>query len=90
MTASAWESLLDEFERELLRDAGDEQDAGWDAPGAPLPVALADRARDLLDRQRHRIAGLEAELATIAEHLEAVRRVPEAVSDAPAYLDVAG
>jgi hypothetical protein len=90
VTASAWESLLDEFERELLRDPGDEHGAGWEAPDEPLPAALAGRARDLLDRQRRRIVGLQAELETVAGHLDAVRRVPEPVSYAPAYLDVAG
>ena len=59
-------------------------------PAEPLPAELAGRARELLERQQLRISGLETELATVAEHLDAVRRVPEPVTDAPAYLDVAG
>lgn len=90
MTGSAWERLLDEFERELLCEPGSEPDGSWDIPAEPLPAYLADRARTLLGRQQRRIAWVEAELATAREHLDAVRRVPAAVSGASVYLDVVG
>jgi hypothetical protein len=90
MTASAWADLLDAFERELVRAPSDEAGPDWEPPAEPLPPELAGRARDLLDRQRQLAARLRSELATVSEHLEAVRRIPGPVSDAPAYLDVAG
>jgi hypothetical protein len=90
MTVSAWGSLLDVFEQDLQRDPDRSAGSGWEGPAEPLPAELADRARDLLARQRHRIAQLRAELDVVSEHLDALRRIPEPSSDAPAFLDVAG
>jgi len=90
VTASAWAELLDTFERELLRTPGDGAGTVWNPPAEPLPPELAGRARGILARQRQRITLLQTELETVAGHLDAVRRVPEPVSGAPAYLDVAG
>lgn len=83
---TAWESLLDRFENDLGGDASSD----WQVPSTPLPVELADRARQLLRHQHDRMAQLRAELATVSEHLDAVRRIPEPASDVPAFLDVNG
>ncbi|WP_336645809.1 hypothetical protein [Microbacterium sp. USHLN186] len=88
MNTAAWTSLFDRFEREL---AGiDEGDASWHPPAEPMPEEFADRARTLLLRQQERIAEIRGQQDAIAHQLVALRRVPDAASDSPAYLDVAG
>lgn len=87
MTRAAWEALLDRFETDLddVKDT-----APWHPPGEPMPADLADRARDLLRRQQERIAAIRFDQDAIAHQLVALRQVPDAAADAPAYLDVAG
>lgn len=87
MSASAWEALLDRFERDL--DAAEPHALAWAAPADPLPADLADRARALLARQHARVRMLAAELDDARRHLDALERVP-ANEVAPAYLDVRG
>lgn len=88
MTDEAWTALLDRFERDL--DGASEILEQWTAPAAPLPAELAERARRLLRLQQERIARTRAELDDVRGQLEALRRVPAARPDVPAYLDVDG
>ena len=86
-----WAALLDRFERDLDAAALDAHEAGpWHPPGEALPPELAERAREVLRRQQERIAGIRLEQDAIAHQLVALRRVPDAGDDVPAYLDVAG
>lgn len=88
MSDAAWVALLDRFERDL-DDATDILEQ-WTAPAAPLPIELADRARRLLRLQQERIARTRAELDDVRGQLDALRRVPAARPDVPAYLDIDG
>lgn len=93
-----WESLLarmeEDAERVLATDAGAEDAPGvreWTTPAAPLPEALADRARRVVARQRAAMDRLRAARAVTRDHLDAVRRVPGGGRpETPAYLDVNG
>jgi hypothetical protein len=88
MSSAAWETLFDRFEREL--DDADASAAPWHPPAEPMPEELAERARDVLRRQQERIAEIRSQQDAIAQQLVALRRVPDATADTPAYLDVAG
>jgi len=85
---TAWDALLDRLEREL--DAQLDAVAPWHPPAEPMPEELADRARAVLLRQQDRIAAIREQQDAIAHQLIALRRVPDAAQDAPAFLDVAG
>lgn len=87
MTLTAWEALLDRFERDLVSS---QDPAPWHPPAEPMPAELADRAREVLRRQQERIGAVRAEQDAIAHQLVALRRVPDSSSDVPAFLDVAG
>lgn len=88
MNSSHWSALFDRFEREV--DGIDEPAASWHPPAEPMPEEFADRARSLLRRQQERIAEIRGQQDAIAHQLVTLRRVPDAASDSPAYLDVAG
>lgn len=88
MSATAWVALLDGFERELDEPAGGL--SPWTPPATPLPAELADRARRVLERQHEQMTRTRSELDETRDHLEALRRVPAARTDAPAYLDMNG
>lgn len=82
----AWTALLDRFERDLTVD----EPASWTPPSEPLPAALAERARRIAAAQDERMLRLSTDLERTREHLDALRLVPAARTDAPAYLDVDG
>lgn len=98
MSVDEWAALLDR----LAEDAGrilsappgtaDAGDIGqWTPPSSPLPPALADRAKQVVELQRAAMERTRADLDGIRRHLGAVRRVPRnGRTDAPAYLDVDG
>jgi hypothetical protein len=94
---AAWDALLDRFERELdATDLDADSPAGadpageWTPPAEPLPAELAERAQRVLERQRERMHQTRRELDDVREQLSALRRVPSARTDAPAYLDIDG
>lgn len=88
MTAPSWEELFALFEREI--DEPRTSLSEWQRPAGPMPEELADRARDVLLRQQERIARIREQQDAIVNQLVALRRVPDAAVDTPAYLDVAG
>jgi len=81
-----WAALLDEFERALETDVY----AEWRPAANPLPAALAPRARRILAAQHRRAAELSRQRDDAQAHLGAVRLVPSAPADHPAYLDLEG
>lgn len=94
---AAWEAALealeldvDQVERALaLRDIALDPPDPWRPPSGlgPLPAALADRARALLDRQievSRRVAEAAALARRHARAAQAMRSAPEA---SPVYLD---
>lgn len=87
---AAWLTVLDRFERAL--DAADEQldPQPFDPPVGPVPEELRERAEAVLARQQLMIGGLATSRAKVARELAALRRVPTAPHDTPAYLDVEG
>lgn len=70
---STWAALLDALERDATGDAG----TTWAEPTGlgPVPRELVGRASRILAAQRDRIAVLEAERRSTAEHLGALRSV---------------
>jgi hypothetical protein len=88
MSAADWAALLDRFEREL--DEAGLMAEPWHPPATSMPEELADRARALLLRQQDRIADIRGQQDAVVHQLVALRRVPDAGVDAPAYLDIVG
>ncbi|MBA8990231.1 hypothetical protein [Curtobacterium pusillum] len=73
MSRDAWEAVLTDLEQDVVRATG----AAWTEPTGlgPIPRDLVGRASRLLAAQRDRIATLEADRRTTAEHLGALRAV---------------
>lgn len=98
MSVDEWTALLDRLEEDATRvltaapgtaDAVDIEP--WTPSGAPLPPALAERARQVAELQRSAMERTRTDLDELRQHLGAVRRVPSTRrDDAPAYLDVDG
>ncbi|QAY60080.1 hypothetical protein ET475_08820 [Microbacterium protaetiae] len=84
MTDDVWAVLLDRFEADLRRNAIPQS---WTPPSIPLSAAHAERARELLQRQRQRRDQLQGELNVVREQLRALRRVPPVHTDSPILLD---
>lgn len=87
---AAWLAVLEQFEKAL--DAADEQlpPQGFEPPPGPLPEEIRERAEAILARQQLMINSVITSRAKVARELAALRRLPAAPSDAPAYLDVEG
>ncbi|GAB2518272.1 hypothetical protein [Paramicrobacterium agarici] len=83
-----WTALLDRFEADL--NASTASTSLWQPAATPLPDALADRARQLAERQRDAIARIAHEKAQVQQHLNALKRLPPVRGDAAVYLDVDG
>ncbi|MBO3664609.1 hypothetical protein [Microbacterium stercoris] len=81
-----WTALLDDFERAVQSD----EFAEWRPARHPLPAELAPRARRILAAQHRRVAELTRERDEAAAHLSALRLVPAAPAEHPAYIDLAG
>jgi len=98
VSVDEWTTMLDRLEQEAVQilaaapgTAADADLTPWAPPSTPLPPALADRARDVIELQRSAMDRARADLGELRQHLGAVRRVPSAGrGDAPAYLDVDG
>lgn len=71
----AWEAVLTSLEQ----DAAGQTPAGWTEPTGlgPIPRDLVGRASRLLAAQRDRIAALDADRRSAAEHLGALRAVAD-------------
>ncbi|MDQ4213192.1 hypothetical protein [Microbacterium capsulatum] len=90
---AAWLAVLDRFERALDAadaEAGADVEPAFEPPPGPPPAELVERARAVLARQRLTIDALVVSRAATARELAALRRVPSAPADTPAYLDVEG
>lgn len=87
---AAWMGVLDQFEKAL--DAADQQLAteAFEPPPGPPPEEVRERAEAILARQQLMITSVAASRAQVARQLAALRKVPTAPADAPAYLDVEG
>lgn len=87
---TAWMAVLDRFERAL--DAADDtlDVHSLDAPPGPVPDELRQRAEAVLARQQLMVGALTASRAHVAREIAALRRVPTARQDLPAYLDIEG
>lgn len=81
-----WTALLDGFERALETDVY----AEWRPSSHPLPPELAPRARRILAAQHRRAAEIARERDVAQDHLGALRRLPAAPAEHPAYLDLQG
>lgn len=93
-----WADLLDRLELDadrILAAAPGTTDTAvigpWTPPSAPLPPALADRARHVIERQRLAMERARTDLEDLRQHLVVVDRIPGIRRpDAPAFLDVDG
>ncbi|MFE7197291.1 hypothetical protein [Microbacterium oxydans] len=98
MSAEEWTALLDRLEQEAEQildaapgAAADADLAPWTPPSTPLPPALADRARRVIDLQRAAMDRARSDLDGMRRHLGAVSRIPSTRRpEEPAYLDVDG
>ena len=98
MTLDEWTALLDRLEQEAEQilaaapgNAADTDLAPWMPPSTPLPPALADRARRVIDLPRAAMDRARSDLEGSRRHLGAVSRVPGTRRpEEPAYLDVDG
>lgn len=98
MSVDEWTAMLDRLEQDAARilaaapgtaDAADL--APWTPPSTPLPPALADRARQVVELQRSAMERTRADLDGLRQHLGAVSRIPSTRRpEEPAYLDVDG
>ncbi|MEI2276889.1 hypothetical protein OHC50_05330 [Paenarthrobacter ilicis] len=89
----AWAGILDGFERDIALAVSGGEVPSWTPPleVGPLPAALADRARRVLDAQADAvaiIAGLKHDAGTQLGAIDAVRS--GAGPDRPLLLDVRG
>jgi hypothetical protein len=93
-----WTDLLDRLELDadrILAAAPGTADTAvieaWTPPTTPLPPALIDRARHVIERQRLAMERARTDLDGLRQHLSVVDRIPGARRpDAPAFLDVDG
>lgn len=98
MSGEEWTALLDRLEQEAEQildaapgAAADADLAPWTPPSTPLPPALADRARRVIDLQRAAMDRARSDLDGMRRHLGAVSRIPSTRRpEEPAYLDVDG
>lgn len=98
MSVDEWTALLDRLEQDaerILSAAPGTADAAdlspWTPPATPLPPALADRARRVVELQRAAMDRARTDLDGLRQHLGALSRIPNTRrTDAPAFLDVDG
>lgn len=98
MSLDEWTAMLDRLEQEAERilaaapgAAADADLVPWAPPSTPLPPALADRARHVIDLQRAAMERARTDLDGLRRHLGAVSRVPSTRRpEEPTYLDVDG
>lgn len=98
MSLDEWTAMLDRLEQDAERilsaapgtaDAADI--APWTPPAVPLPPALVDRARRVVELQRAAMDRARTDLDGLRQHLVAVSRIPSTRRpEEPAYLDVDG
>lgn len=87
---AAWLRLLDQFESALDAAEGQVVPQEFEPPSGPPPDEVRERAEAILARQQLMINSVIASRAKVARQLAALRRVPSAQPDVPAYLDVEG
>ena len=98
MSVDEWTAMLDRLEQDaerILSAAAGTADATdiapWMPPATPLPPALADRARRVVELQRSAMDRARTDLDDLRQHLSAVSRIPSTRRpEEPAYLDVDG
>lgn len=98
MSTDEWTALLDRLEEDARRVLATPPGSAeivdlepWTPPSTPLPPAMVDRARAVIELQRSAMDRARGDLDDLRQHLGAVTRIPGARSaDAPAYLDVDG
>lgn len=89
----AWSAILDGFEHDIAVAVSGGPAARWVPPtdAGPLPAALADRARRILDAQADAVAMLTRLKHDAGTQLSAIDAVPSgSASDRPLLLDVRG
>lgn len=87
---AAWLRLLDQFEGALDAADGRLVPQDFEPPPGPPPEEVRERAEAILVRQQLMINSVITSRAKVARQLAALRKVPTAPSDVPAYLDVEG
>ncbi|MHC6219500.1 hypothetical protein [Arthrobacter sp. MMS24-S77] len=88
-----WSEVLDRLEADIALAVSGGEPVAWDPPAkaGPLPVELADRARQVLDAQQESMAMLGKVRNDALAHLDALSTVPESRSSVrPLFLDVQG
>ncbi|MEQ4568259.1 hypothetical protein [Paenarthrobacter sp. CAP02] len=89
----AWSAILDGFEHDIARAVSGGPAGPWAPPtdAGPLPAALAERARRVLDAQADAVAILSRLKHDAGTQLGAIDAVPSgSASDRPLLLDVRG
>ena len=85
---STWADFLDALEADVIaaehlaagRGPIDIPETSATAPTTPLPVEIADRARDLLARQQRAIEALPDAIVRIKRQLDVTRKVGQATT----------